>query len=90
MLIHGRAAHDPGVGLPCLGIAAFLGAEDGCFLLGLAHEDDPLVAAKLGVVPLGDVVLALALGKGDQGDLFLLDEAIDRGDEGLADGVHEG
>ena len=42
------------------------------------------------MVLLGDVVLALSLGEGDQGDLFLLDEAIDCGDEGLAHGVHEG
>ena len=87
---HGRASHDPGVGLPGVGIAALLGAEDRRLLLGLAHEDDPLGAVELGVVLLGDVVLALPLGEGDQGDLFLLDEALDRGDEGLAHRVHEG
>jgi hypothetical protein len=41
------------------------------------------------VVFLGDVVLALPLGERDQGDLFLRDEALDRGDERLADRVHE-
>jgi len=41
------------------------------------------------VVLLGDVVFSLALGKGDQWDLFLLDEALDRSDEGFADRVHE-
>ena len=56
---HRRTSHDPGVGLPCVGIAALLGAKDGRLLLRLAHEDDPLVAVELGVVLLGDVVLAL-------------------------------
>jgi hypothetical protein len=42
-----------------------------------------------GVVLFGDVVLALPLGEGDQGDLFLLDEVIDGGDEGRAHGRHE-
>ena len=72
------------------GIAALLGAEDWCLLLCLAHEDDPLGALELSVVLLGDVVLALPLGEGDQGNLLLEDEAIDCGDEGLAHGVHEG
>ena len=57
--------------------------------LGLAHHDDPLGPAEARPVLLGNVVLALALGEGDQGDLFLLDEAIDRSDERLAHGVHQ-
>ena len=38
-------------------------------------------------VYLRHVVFALALGEGNQGNLFLLDEPIDRGDERLAHGV---
>ena len=75
--------------LPGFGIAAFLGAEDRRLLLRLAHEDDPLGLAEARSVLLGDVVLALPLGERDQGDLFLLDKAIDSGDEGLAHGVHQ-
>ena len=71
------------------GLRALLGAEDRRLLLGLADEDDPSVPVEVRPVLLGDVVLALPLGEGDQGDLFLLDEALDRGDEGLADRVHE-
>src|SRR5262245_49538455 len=71
------------------GVAALLGAEDRRLLLGLAHEDDPLSLVEASVVLLGDVVLALALGEGDQRDLLPLDEALDRGDERLADRVHE-
>ena len=70
-------------------VAALLGAEDGCLLLRLAHHDDSLGAVEARPVLLGDVVLALPLGEGDQGDLFLLDEAVDCGDEGFAYGVHE-
>jgi len=81
--------HDPGVGLPGLGVAALLGAKDRRLLLRLAHEDDPLDAVELGVVLLGDVVLALPLGERDQGDLFLLDEAVDGVDEGCAHRRHE-
>src|SRR5512135_1468222 len=86
---HGRAAHNPGVLLPRVGVAAFLGAEDRRLLLSLAQEDDALGPVEVGVVLLGDVVLALPLGERDQGDLFLVDETLDRGDEGLADRVHE-
>ena len=85
------AAHDPGIGLPVSGLRALLGAEDRRLLLGLADEDDALGACGTARrYSCGDVVLALALGEGDQGDLFLLDEALDRGDEGLAHGVHQG
>src|SRR4051794_8564500 len=70
---HRRRPHDPGVGLAGVGIAALLGAKDRRLLLRLAHEDDPLAAVELGVVLLGDVVLALPLGEGDQGDLLLRD-----------------
>ncbi len=86
---HGDAAHDPGVPPPRVGVAAFLGAEDRRLLLGLAHKDDPLRPVELRVVLLGDVVFALPLGERDQGNLFLVDEALDRGDERLADRVHE-
>jgi hypothetical protein len=51
---------------------------------------DPLAPVGSGVILLGDVILALPLGEGDQRDLLLKDEAVDRGDEGLVDGVHEG
>src|SRR5271166_3104437 len=78
------------VGLPGLGITALLGPEDRGLLLRLAHEYDPLGALESGVVLLGDVILALSLGEGDQGDLFLDDQALDRGDERFADGIHEG
>ena len=49
--------------------------------LALAHHNDPLGPVEARPVLLGNVVLALALGEGDQGDLFLLDKAIDRSDE---------
>jgi hypothetical protein len=84
---HRRPSHDPGVGLPGVGIATLLGAKDGCLLLCFAYEDDPFAAVELGVVLLGDVVLALPLGERDQGNLFLLDEAINGVDEG---GAHRG
>jgi len=86
---HRGAAHDPGVPLSRVGVAALLGAEDRRLLLSLAHEDDSLSPGEVRVVFLGDVVLALTLGERDQGDLLLLDEALDRGDERLADRVHE-
>ena len=54
------------------GLRRFSVRKTGVFLLGLAHEDEPLVAVELGPVLLGDVVLALSLGEGDQGDLVLL------------------
>src|SRR5262249_3145378 len=58
-------------------------------LLGLAHEDDALGPLEASVMLLGDIVLALALGEGDQRDLLARDEPLDRGDEGLADRLHE-
>jgi len=57
--------------------------------LRLAHHNDPLGPVEARPVLLGDVVLTLPLGKGDQGDLFLFDEAVDRGNEGFAYGGHE-
>ena len=87
---HGRGPHDPGILLAGLGVAALLGAEDGRLLLGLADEQTILRSrSKARPVLRGDIVLALALGEGDQGDLFLLDEAIDRGDERLAHRAHQ-
>ena len=89
MIDHGRAPHDPGIRLTGLGIAAFLGTEDRCFLLSLTHHDNPLSTAEARPVLLRDVVLALAFCEGDQsGICSCCDEAIHRSDERLAHGVH--
>ena len=74
---------------PVSGLRRFSVRKTGVFSCALPTKTIPSFPLKR-VVLLGDVVLALPLGEGDQGDLFLLDEAIDRGDEGLAHGVHEG
>ena len=57
--------------------------------LCLSHKNDSLGALELRVVLLGDVVLALPLDEGDQGNLLIEYEEIDCGDERLAHGVHE-
>src|SRR5262245_37938652 len=90
MIDHGHGSHDPGILLTRLEIATLLGAKYGCLLLGLAHHNDPVSPDEARSVLLGDVVFTLALGKGDQGDLFPSDEAVDRGNEGFAYGIHEG
>src|ERR687888_286317 len=87
---HGRRADEPGVFLPGLGIGAFLGTQDRCLLLGLANKEDALGALELGPVLQGDVLFALPLGKRNQRDLILLDEALDCSDEPFTDRVHEG
>src|SRR5205085_2628531 len=86
----GRGLDDPGVLLAGARIGALLRAEDGGSLLGLADEEDTLAPLELGPVREGDVLLALPFGEGEQGHLLLADEVLDGGDEGLADGVHEG
>ena len=46
MIDHARGPHDPGVRLTGLGIAALLGAEDGCLLLHLPTTTIPSVPLK--------------------------------------------
>jgi len=89
MVDHGRGADDPGVGLARFGMATLLRPEDGSLLLGLAHEDDPLLALEVGQVLGRDVVLALALLEEDDRDLMLLGEAVDGRDKALGNGIHQ-
>ena len=84
-----RGGHDPGVALARLGVDSLLGAEDVALLLGSADEEDPLGAVVGGQVPVGHVVLALALGEVDQVEAPVLDEAVDAEHEVFADRVHE-
>src|SRR5206468_570098 len=86
---HGRGLDDPGVLLTGARVGALLGAENGGLLLGLADEEDAFVAWELEPILQGHVLLALSFGESEQGNLLLVDEVLDGGDEVLADGVHE-
>jgi hypothetical protein len=86
----GGAAHQPRVGGTSDGVAALLGAEHARLLLGSADEQHPLGPVKGGQVLLGDVVLALAGPEVDQVNAGLGEEAVNGGDEGLRDWVHQG
>ena len=91
VVVHeGGGRHDPGIGPARLGVPPLLGSERGRLLLGLAHEEHPFVALKALQVLVGDVVLALALGEGDEVDPLVVDEALDVLHEPLGDRVHEG
>jgi hypothetical protein len=90
MVDHGRGLDNPRVSLPGFRVGAFLGAEDRRLLLGLTDKEDALGTLELGPVLQGDILFALPLGKRNQRDLILLDEALNRGDKPLADRVHQG
>ena len=89
VVYHRRGSHQPGVALPRPGIHALLRPEYRRLLLGLADEDDALVALEAGQLLGHHVVLPLALRERDQRHAVLRHEDLDRRDEGLADRIHQ-
>src|SRR5580658_62827 len=87
---HRRRAHDPGIGMSRLRIAALLGAEHWRLFLRLADEDDPFRFIETRQVFLHHIILALALVELHQRNLLLFREMLHRRHEGFGHGVHQG
>ena len=90
MVHHGRGAHQPGIGLTGLGVPASLSPADRRLLLGLADEQDALLASEPSQVLGHHRVLALTFLEGDQRHRLLRHEPVDRPHERLAHRGHEG
>lgn len=77
MVDHPCRLNDPGIGRARALTAATLGPHDARFFLRLADIQDAFVLLELPHVPLRDVVLALALLKGNEIDPFAHDKLLD-------------
>jgi hypothetical protein len=73
----GGGLHNPGVTAARLRVAPLLGAENGCLLLRLAHENDPLGWVEMLQMIRHHVIFALPLMKLHHGDGVLLSESLD-------------
>src|SRR3954468_10619561 len=89
MVHQGRGADQPGIALPSVRIIAALGAEYDGFLLGFAHEHDPLVPREAGPVLRGNIILALTSLEGNQRNVVLLDKSINGGEKSPAQRLHQ-
>jgi hypothetical protein len=91
MVDHRGGLHQPGIGFPGCGAAAFERAVDGGLLLSFADHDHPLVAVEPLEMLVKDVFLADALLEGDERQTLLRGEPFDGGDEGPRHaGHHQG
>lgn len=72
LIDHRRGLDEPCVATAGAGVAAPLSANETSFLLCLADEEHPLIGPKVGQKLLRNVLLALALGKGDELDPLAL------------------
>jgi hypothetical protein len=84
-----RGAHQPRIRTTSVRVAPFLGAEDGGFLLGFAHEDHALGGGKPGSLLSGDLIFVLPLLKSDAGERMSFDEAFDGSHKVSGKGTHE-
>jgi len=90
ILVHqGRRLHQPGIGLTGLGVAAPLCPPHHGFLLGLPNEEHALLPLECGEVLVGDLVLALPVGEGEQRHTLRLSEAFQGFDEGGRERFHQ-
>lgn len=79
IVVHqGGGLHDPGIAAARLGVSPFLGAKDGCLLLGLADKNDALGRLKVLEMIGHHLVLALTLVKLHDGDRSGFDEPFHR------------
>ena len=90
VLVHqGRRRDQPGIRLTGLGVAAPLCPPHHGFLLGLADEEHAFLPLECGEVLVGDLVLALPVGEGEQRHTLRLREAFQGCDEGRRERFHQ-
>ena len=89
MVDHGGGPHDPRVRRPRQRVTTFFSAEHGCFLLGPADEQRPFGLVELSQELVGDIVFALPLGKVHDRHALVFGEAVEAGDEALADRLQQ-
>jgi len=90
VLVHqGRRLHQPGIGLARLGVVAALGAPHRGLLLRFADEEHAFLFREGREVFLGDLILALPMGEGQQRDALRLGEAFQCFDEGGRERLHQ-
>src|SRR3954470_21476224 len=90
MVHHRRGFNDPWIGPAGAATAAPFRAHYPRLLLRLADVEHTLAPVEAPQVLLRDIVLALALGKGNKVDPFVRDELLDVADERLAHRHHRG
>ena len=89
MIAHHGATAEPGKGFTGALAELLADAEAGELLLRLADVEHPLGSGKTRQSLLGDLILALALGKGDDLNALALGKVVNRLDEGMAHRPHQ-